>query len=89
MPRVLHLPERDVSGPLIIIPKPIPPGRRAEYLEKTHFPTCDRCQREGSERNPVILGNARPSMLQSEKARGVTRRDAVCVECRDLLKRRH
>lgn len=71
---------------LILVPKPIPPGQRVEVGDRTHYPTCDRCMRTSSDRNPVML-TERKSHWQKESARGNTRRDAICAECRELMKR--
>ena len=70
----------------IVIPRPVPDGYRVQVGERTHFPTCDRCLRTSSERNPVLLSDPRPSMSSREFARGVPRRDALCHDCRLLLK---
>jgi hypothetical protein len=70
----------------IIIPKPIPPGEKVQVGQGYQFPTCDRCLRESSDRNPVILSGPRPSEDFREALRGVTRRNALCVECRLYLK---
>ena len=72
----------------IIIPKPIPQGQKVDVGQQYSYPACDRCLREGSSRNPVILSNTpRKSHSQRELARGIPRRDALCVECREYLKR--
>ena len=70
----------------IVVPKMIPPGQKVDVGQHYQFPTCDRCLRESSDRNPVILSKGRPSQDFREAIRGVTRRDAICVECRLLLK---
>ncbi len=74
-----------MNGPLILIPRPMPPGRRVEVGEHTTRPTCDRCLRTSTPENPVSLV-PRPSSLQSEFARLIARRDALCRECRDIFR---
>ena len=70
----------------IVVPKMIPPGQKVDIGRRYQFPACDRCLRESSDRNPVILSAGRPSHDFREAIRGVERRDALCVECRLLLK---
>ena len=70
----------------IVVPKMIPPGQKVDIGRRYQFPTCDRCLRESSERNPVILSKGRPSHDFREALRGFERRDAICFECRLLLK---
>ena len=72
-------------GPLIIVPKMIPPGQKVHVGQKTAFPTCDRCWRTSSERNPVMLSE-RKSWKCGEP---LGRRDAICYECRLAMKGRY
>lgn len=76
--------------PLILVPQPIPPGQRVEHGsgERNQFPTCDRCLRTSSDRNPVML-TERKSHWQRELGRGHTRRDAICYECRLAMRGRY
>lgn len=70
----------------IVVPKPIPPGERIEVGQKYSWPACDRCLRESSERNPVIVSPPRPShSFREAVTKGVFRRDALCEECRLIL----
>ena len=67
----------------IIVPKPVPDGEKVVIGQKYAFPTCDRCLRESSDRNPVILSGLRPSQdFREAIKKGVCRRDALCYECR-------
>ena len=70
----------------IIVPRPIPPGQKVDVGRKYQYPACDRCLRESSERNPVLLSPERPSHDFHEALRGQMRRDALCSECRLALK---
>jgi hypothetical protein len=72
-------------GPLIIVPKMIPPGQRVEVGQKTAMPNCDRCRRTSTERNPVMLSDRKA--WTSGEAYG--RKDAICHECRLALKGRY
>ena len=69
-----------------MIPRPIPPGQRVDVGQKYEFPACDRCLREGSDSNPVLLSPERPSHNFRDAIKGRMRRDALCAECRQLLK---
>lgn len=69
----------------ILIPRPIPPGERVTIGQSHSNPACDRCLRESSDLNPVWLVK-RPSQNFKEALRGVIRRDALCLECRQILK---
>jgi hypothetical protein len=71
---------------LIIVPQPIPPGQRVSVGEKTQYPTCDRCLRTSSDRNPVML-DTRKSWQVDHHSHG--RRDAICYECRLAMKGRY
>ena len=73
-----------MNGPLIIIPQMIPPGQRVYRGQRTSFPTCDRCHRESSDRNPVMLDERKPWDVNGIPER----RDAVCYECRLALQGR-
>lgn len=72
------------TGPLIIVPRMIPPGERVHAGQKTDLPCCDRCRRESTARNPIMLSE-RKSHSQREHARGLIRRDAICAECREAM----
>lgn len=67
------------AGPMILIPRPIPPGHQVQTGDKTAFPTCDRCRRTSSDRNPVML-TERKSWTPEHYDR--KRSDAICYECR-------
>lgn len=75
-------------SPLILVPQPIPPGPRVNVGDRPPYPTCDRCRRTSSDMNPVML-TERPSHRQDEIARGYTRRDAICYECRLAMRGRY
>jgi hypothetical protein len=75
-----------MNGPLIIVPQPIPPGVRVQEGEHTPRPTCDRCQRTSSERNPIMLSQRRAWTPEHHDA---GRRDAICYECRLAMKGRY
>jgi len=70
----------------IIVPKMIPPGQRVDIGRRYQYPACDRCLRESSDRNPVLLSPKRPSLDFREAIKGRMRRDALCAECRLALK---
>lgn len=73
----------------IIVPVPLPPGsQRLSSVEgvRRSRPTCDRCCREETDDNPVVMGPPRPSMVFREAISGKTRRDALCLECRRNLR---
>lgn len=77
------------ASPMILIPRPVPAGEQVQTGKQYEFPTCDRCRRESSERNPVML-SARKTWDQRELARAdrFKRRDAICYECRLAMKGR-
>lgn len=70
---------------MILVPKPIPPGEHVQIGQRYPNPACDRCLRQSSDSNPVTLVT-RPSQNFKEALRGVTRRDALCLECRQILR---
>lgn len=74
-----------MSGPLILIPAPIPQGPRVMQGDATTYPSCDRCHREGSDRNPVWLTKRRS---WSAETFADIRYDAICHDCRLALKGR-
>ena len=69
----------------IMVPRPVPPGERVDIGRSYEYPTCDRCLRESSDVNRVMVSPPRPSHNFKEALRGVTRRDALCFECLRLL----
>lgn len=71
-------------GPLIIVPRPIPTGVRMQSGEIPRRPVCDRCRRQESDRNPVLLSTRNPWTVESQ-----LRRDAICYECRLAMKGRY
>lgn len=71
-----------MNSPLIIIPKLIPPGPKAQYGVMPKMPTCERCWRPSTERNPIFL-TERPSWTGDRVG---MRRDAICNECRLAMK---
>lgn len=76
-----------MQAPLIIIPKPMPAGYRFAEGETPPAPTCDRCRRSASDRNPVWL-DERESWDQWERMMRPRRYNALCFECRLALKGR-
>ena len=69
---------------LILIPKMIPPGARVQVGDRPGMPACDRCRRVASEGNPIFTTERK----EWTAGRVGTRRDAICGECRDILKGR-
>lgn len=75
-----------MSGPTIIIPQPIPPGARVARGARYERPACDRCRRESTDRNPVML-TERKAWTPEHHNSG--RHDAICYECRLAMKGRY
>jgi hypothetical protein len=74
-----------LSSPLIVIPKMIPAGERVKPGQKTNRPTCDRCMRLATDRNPVMLSDRKAWAYSGQRN---DRKDAICYECRLILKGR-
>lgn len=70
----------------IVVPRPVPAGERVMQGVRYQRPACDRCLREETDGNPILLSNPRPSYNFREALKGHTRRDALCVECRQYLR---
>lgn len=66
----------------IIVPKMVPPGERVQIGQRTSMPTCERCMRSATERNPISLME-RPAWGPKGPR---LRKDALCFECRMILK---
>lgn len=78
-----------IQAPTIIIPKMVPPGVKVQPGQATTAPTCDRCERTATPRNPVMLSSRREWTITEAGHRAPTnavRRDAICYECRLVLK---
>jgi hypothetical protein len=64
----------------------VDPDKRAEMGMRPSMPLCQRCNRETTERNPIF---AAPRKTWNPFERNQYRHfDFICVECRELLKRR-
>ena len=64
----------------------VTPDKRAEMGMRPRMPICQRCNRETTERNP-IFATQRPTWNPFDRD-PIRNFDFVCVECRELLKRR-
>lgn len=71
-----------MNGPLIIVPKMMPPGERVEQGQKTPMPNCDRCRRTVTRGNPIVVLAERPAWGPNGP---LIRRDAICRECQFIL----
>ncbi len=77
------------GAPTILIPKMIPPGVRVRTGQRAMAPTCDRCRRTATPMNPVMLSERKEWTMTAAGHRAPTnavRRDAICYECRLILK---
>ena len=78
------------GAPTIIIPQMVPPGVRVRPGQQTMAPTCDRCRRTATQRNPVMLSKRKEWTITAAGHRSPdseARRDAICYECRLILRR--